>query len=272
MLNEIVEFKLEEIEASKAQEPVSVLESLIEQTDEPRDFFNALVKPESFDTQVIAEVKRKSPSAGLIRPQYAQDGFRPELIAQQYAQAGASAISCLTDEKFFGGHLSFIKKIKSVIDLPIIRKDFILDPYQIIQARAHSADAILLIAECLSSDQIEHMLELAHSLSLSVLLESHSRSNLERVLPLVDRSVHDRVLIGINNRDLTKMETHLSHTSDLADLVSDRSKLVSESGIKTPNDLEQLRSHDISIVLVGEHLMRQEHPGNALRTLLGTNL
>lgn len=278
VLSEIIDFKLGEIAKAKAKLPVADLESMIADSEPPRDFFGALVKPSNPRTRVIAEIKRQSPSAGLIRPEYEQDGFVPELIAQQYSQAGASAISCLTDEKFFGGHLSFMRRIKQSVDLPVIRKDFILDPYQILEARAHSADAVLLIAECLDNPQMIEMLDLAHRLDLSVLLESHSRSNLERVLPLVDSSTHRRVLLGINNRDLTKMETDLAHTAELADLIVradpnhhgiDRSRLVSESGIKTPQNLADLRTVGVHIVLVGEHLMRQEHPGQALRTLLG---
>ena len=268
VLNEIVEFKRSEIVSAKASEPSSVLESMIADSEPTRDFFSALVKPNESGTRVIAEIKRRSPSAGLIRPEYEQDGFKPEAIAQQYSNAGASAISCLTDEKFFGGHLSFIKRIKSQINLPVIRKDFIIDPYQILQARAHGADAVLLIAECLGDSQISQMLDLANDLDLAVLIESHSESNLARVLPLVKASAHQQVLIGVNNRDLTKMATELSNTARLAPLVEDRSALVSESGIKTPKDLADLRASAVHIVLVGEHLMRQQHPGNALSQLL----
>lgn len=272
VLNEIVEFKRSEIESSKSTEPISVLESMIADSESPRDFFSALVKPGAKETRVIAEIKRRSPSAGLIRPEYGsldgQDGFRPEIIAQQYSNAGASAISCLTDEKFFGGHLSFIKRIKAEINLPVIRKDFILDPYQILQARAHGADAVLLIAECLNDAQIAQMLSLSNDLGLGVLIESHSEHNFLRVLPLVKASAHQQVLVGINNRDLAHMVTDLNTTARLAPLTTDRSVLVSESGIKTPQDLIDLRGSGVHIVLVGEHLMRQPHPGNALSALL----
>ena len=268
VLSEIVEFKLGEIESAKACEPVSVLESMIGDLDSPRDFFGSLVDPNEQHTRVIAEVKRQSPSAGLIRPEYELDGFKPEIIAQQYSNAGASAISCLTDEKFFGGHISFINRIKAVVDLPVIRKDFILDPYQIIQARAHGADAVLLIAECLSNAQITEMLELADSLGLSVLLEVHSKANLLRVQPILNASNNKRVLLGINNRDLTRMVTDLAHTTGLVELVDDRSILVSESGIKAPADLARLRDHGVHITLIGEHFMRQPNPGDALKAML----
>jgi len=268
VLSEIVEFKLGEISSAKRAESVALLESIIADTEPTRDFFGSLVDPNEQHTRVIAEIKRQSPSAGLIRPEYSDDGFNPEDIAQQYSNAGASAISCLTDEKFFGGHLSFINRIKSAVPLPVIRKDFILDPYQIIQARAHGADAVLLIAECLADTQITEMLELAKSLDLSVLLEVHSKANLLRVEPIIKASIHNRVLLGINNRDLSKMITDLAHTTDLVDLVEDRSILVSESGIKAPADLAKLRSHHVHIALIGEHFMRQPNPGDALKAML----
>ncbi|MBL4698399.1 MAG: indole-3-glycerol-phosphate synthase [Phycisphaerales bacterium] len=268
VLGEIVDFKLEEIVSAKLAEPITVLEGMIAAAPPTRDFFGALVDPNEQHTRVIAEIKRQSPSAGLIRPEYELDGFKPEIIAQQYSNAGASAISCLTDEKFFGGHLSFINRIKAIVDLPVIRKDFILDPYQIIQARAHGADAVLLIAECLTNAQITEMLELADSLGLSVLLEVHSKVNLLRVQPILNGSTNKRVLLGINNRDLTRMVTDLAHTTDLVELVDDRSILVSESGIKAPADLARLRDHGVHIALIGEHFMRQPNPGDTLKAML----
>lgn len=268
VLSEIVDFKRSEIADAKVSEPISVLESMIADSDSTRDFFGALVKPGTPGTRVIAEIKRQSPSAGLIRPEYEQDGFKPELIAQQYSNAGASAISCLTDEKFFGGSLDFIQRIKAAIDLPVIRKDFILDLYQITQARAYGADAVLLIAECLTDTQIAEMLEHTNTLDLAVLLEVHSKANMLRVQPIIRDCAHNRVLLGINNRDLSKMITDLAHTTDLVDLVDDRSILVSESGIKAPADLATLRSHSVHIALIGEHFMRQPHPGDALKAML----
>jgi indole-3-glycerol phosphate synthase len=273
VLAEIVDFKHQEIESAKRTEPLAALEEKIANAEPTRDFFGALVDPTETRTRIIAEVKRQSPSAGLIRPEYGfnngQDGFRPGFIAQQYSNAGASAISCLTDEKFFGGSLAYINQIKSAVRLPVIRKDFILDPYQITQSRAYGADAVLLIAECLDDAQISEMLELAHTLDLAILLEVHSRSNLLRVEPLIAASTNKRVLLGINNRDLTRMITDLAHTTDLVDLVDDRSILVSESGIRTNADLLHLAEHRVHIALVGEHLMRQSNPGDALAALLG---
>jgi indole-3-glycerol phosphate synthase len=268
-LREIVEHTRAVVEESRSRVPDSELRSRIADLDAPRGFFEALAAPTK-GTRVIAEVKRRSPSAGLIRPEYDSDGFDPSRIAQQYSKAGASAISCLTDEKFFGGELRFLRIIKESIDLPVLRKDFMIDPYQIIEARAHDADAILLIAECLSDDQIRDMLDLSHELGLSVLLEVHSRENLLRALPILEESHNPRTLLGINNRDLTRMITDLKHTTDLLGLVPDRSILVSESGIRTHDDLAHLRSHGVHIALIGEHLMRHPHPGEALAQMLGS--
>ncbi len=266
-LREIVEHKRTEVEAAKLRTPMSDLRARIEDEPEPRGFFEALTSPTS-GTRVIAEVKRRSPSAGLIRPEYDSDGFDPSLIAQQYSKAGASAISCLTDEKFFGGDLRFLRQIKEKIDLPVLRKDFMIDPYQVLEARAHGADAILLIAECLTDTQIREMLELSSTLGLSALLEVHSRDNLIRAVAILSDQLNPRTLLGINNRDLTRMVTDLAHTTELLDLVPDRSILVSESGIRTSDDLEHLFSHGVHITLIGEHLMRQPNPGDALAQML----
>ena len=156
------------------------------------------------------------------------------------------------------------------VNLPVIRKDFILDPYQILQARAHMAlTRSLLIAECLSDTQISQMLDLANDLDLAVLIESHSARPISSASShSIKASPHQQVLMGVNNRDLSRMVTELSNTARLAPLVEDRSVLVSESGIKTPDDLTDLRAWAVHIVLVGEHLMRQQHPGNALCELL----
>lgn len=246
------------------------MEALVAQEDPPRNFFAAVTRhKDRFDTAVIAEVKRMSPSAGLIRPEYAGDGFEPEVIARKYHRAGAAAISCLTDERFFGGHLSYIKRIREAIPLPVLRKDFIIDPWQLWESRAAGADAVLLIAECLPEADLIDLLILAQQLQLTVLIEVHDVENLLRVRPHVGFPHRSYALLGINNRDLTTMQVDLNHTLRLLDLVDDRSILVSESGIKTPDDLVRLQAADVRIVLVGEHLMRQDDPGKALGELLG---
>ncbi|MDX2118424.1 MAG: indole-3-glycerol phosphate synthase TrpC [Planctomycetota bacterium] len=269
ILDEIIAHKREEVAAAKARTSLAELEAMVAQEEPPRNFFAAVTTHASAnDTAVIAEVKRKSPSAGLIRSEYAGDSFRPEFIAQRYHEAGARAISCLTDEKFFGGHPSFIRRIKDAVPLPVIRKDFLIDPWQLWESRAAGADAVLLIAECLNQSMLLDMLILAQQLQLTVLLEVHTPENLLRVRPHVGFPHPSYALLGINNRDLSKMEVDLGHTIRLADMVENRSVLVSESGIRTPQDLKRLRGVGVQIVLVGEHLMRQEDPGAALKALL----
>lgn len=269
VLREIMAVKRREVAEAKARAPLSELEALVAQEEPPRNFFRAVTR-KSERPAVIAEIKRRSPSAGLIRPEYDGDGFRPEDIARAYFRNGASAISCLTDENFFGGHLSFIRRVKEAVPLPVIRKDFLIDPYQLWESRASGADAVLLIAECLTESQIVDMLILAQQLQLTVLLEVHSMENLLRVRPHIGFPHPAYCLLGINNRDLTTMTVDLGHTLRLVDIVDDRSVLVSESGIKTPDDLKRLKDEGVRIVLVGEHLMRQPSPGTALAELLGT--
>ncbi|MFI4898378.1 MAG: indole-3-glycerol phosphate synthase TrpC [Phycisphaerales bacterium JB059] len=266
----IVEHKREEVERAKAEVSMKELEARVAQADPPRNFFGALRRmSEAGLTAVIAEIKRRSPSAGWIRPEYESDDFSPEVIARAYLNGGASAISCLTDERFFGGRLEFIQRIKDVVPLPVLRKDFIIDPWQLWEARAAGADAVLLIAECLTESQIVDLLILSQQLQMTALLEVHSMENLLRVRPHVGFPHPGYGLLGINNRDLHTMTTDLSHTVRLVDMVEDTSVLVSESGIRTPEDLTRLRRAGVRIVLVGEHLMRAEHPGEALERLLG---
>ena len=243
----------------------------------PRGFVSALTRP-SDRPAVIAEVKRRSPSAGLIRPEYAEVssgsevGFDPVGIASRYFEAGASAISCLTEEKFFGGSLSFLSAIRGSVDLPVLRKDFLLDPVQAIEARAAGADAVLLIAECLSDAALDDLVGRTLELGMDVLLEIHDEANLQRAAARVARSP-DRILLGINNRDLRTMKVDLGHCCRLAAGVPDPARVVGESGIRTPEDLLTLRNAGIRIVLVGERLMRHEDPGEALSLLLsGTSL
>ncbi|MCA9303985.1 MAG: indole-3-glycerol phosphate synthase TrpC [Phycisphaerales bacterium] len=268
-LREIVEHKRVEVERARSTAPQSELVARCRDLEPARDFVGSLLaRASTGSTAVIAEIKRRSPSAGLIRSEYDGMGFDPSVIAQGYSKAGASAISCLTDEKFFGGDPAFVQRIRGSVDLPVLRKDFMIDPYQVHEARAMGADAILLIAECLTDTQIAEMLALAGDLGMGTLLESHDPGNLDRMLRLVEGVEFGRYLIGVNNRDLRTMTTDLAHTTDLVDRVPDRSVLVSESGIRTPADLAMLRGHGVRIVLVGEHLMRQPQPGVALGELL----
>jgi indole-3-glycerol phosphate synthase len=283
VLKEIVEHKRLEVEAAKARTPFSELEAMVVQQEPPRNFFAAVTQRPAvpatpptagglavrLPTAVIAEVKRRSPSAGLIRPEYEGDGFDPAGIARRYHANGAAAISCLTDEKFFGGSLSFIERIKEAVPLPVIRKDFIIDQWQLWESRAAGADAVLLIAECLNDSELVDMLILAQQLRLTTLLEVHGIDSLLRVRPHVGFPHRSYGLLGINNRDLASMKVDISHTTRLMDMVEDPSVLVSESGITTGEDLTRLRRVGVRIVLVGEHLMRHADPGAALAELLG---
>ncbi len=273
-LRDIVEHTRQEVEAAKREITVDQFREAIAELGRPRNFFGAVVRRNTPDTTaVIAEIKRKSPSVreggGWLRPEYASDDFDPVAIAKRYHASGASAISCLTDETFFGGHLSYIHRIRDAVPLPVLRKDFIIDPWQVWQSRAAGADAILLIAECLSESEMVDLMILARELQLTTLIEVHDMENLLRVRPHVGFPSRSYGLLGINNRDLSTMTTDLNHTMRLADLVDDTSVLVSESGIRTPADLSRLRQAGVRIALVGESLMRQEDPGRALSVLLG---
>jgi len=278
-LNKILESCREHVAACKQFFPVSMLSHVAEGQSPPRPFFEALTKglppPAHQSVRVIAEVKRKSPSAGLIRPEYALVTFDPASIARAYELAGASAISCLTEQAHFGGDLGFIAQIKGVCALPVLRKDFIIDPYQVIESRAAGADAILLIAECLDAEPLATLAWQAIRLGMSVLIEIHDEANLPVAVEIVTaingaRDNAAGALLGINNRDLSSMIVDIEHTRSIAARVSTdlRAVLVSESGIKTHQDLESLLQIGVQRVLVGEHLMRQASPGDALRQLL----
>lgn len=280
VLKEIIEHKRTEVAHAKAQTDFGELESLVAQAEPPRNFFGAVTHHiDAFHISVIAEVKRKSPSAGWIRPEYeklaprkkpvAAGGFDPGQIAKRYYDNGAAAISCLTDQKFFAGHLSFIDRIKEAVPLPVLRKDFIIDPWQLWESRAAGADAVLLIAECLTIAEMVDMLILAQRLGLTILLEVHSVDSLLRVRPHVGFPHPSYFLLGINNRDLANQKVDVNHTLRLLDMVDDVNTLVSESGIRSNKDATWLRHHGVRIQLIGEHFMRAEDPGAALAELLG---
>ncbi len=246
--------------------PLAMLRERISELGRPRNFFRSVVDDRHpAVTRVIAEVKRKSPSAGVIRTD-----FDPVDIARRYYEAGAAAISCLTDREFFGGSLEYIHRIRDAVPLPVLRKDFVIDEYQIWEARAAGADAVLLIAECLSEAQIIDYQILATELQMTTLLEVHHLESLWRVLNHVGFPHSGYGLLGINNRNLETMETDIRHVMRVADMVEapTRRVMVAESGIRTAADLARLREHDVRVVLVGESLMREPDPGAALRALL----
>jgi indole-3-glycerol phosphate synthase len=264
VLQDILARKAVEVARAKEAVPVEALKERISELGRPRNFFQAVVDRRHPDaTHIIAEVKRKSPSAGVIR-----EDFDPVAIAKAYAANGAAAISCLTDEEFFGGKLEYIHQIRDAVKLPVLRKDFIVDLYQVWEARAAGADAILLISEALEERDIIDFQILATELGMTTLLEVHDVEHLLRAVNIVGFPHRSYSLLGINNRDLRTMKTSIEHCMRLAELLENTSVLVAESGIRTPQDLARLRAHGIHIALVGEHLMRQPDPGEALRELL----
>lgn len=277
VLKDIIEHKRIEVAAAKARTSFAELEGLVAQAEPPRNFFAAVTHhPDAFHSSVIAEIKRKSPSAGWIRPEYEHligpahpSGFDPASVARRYHANCAAAISCLTDEKYFAGDLRFIERIKEAVPLPVLRKDFIIDPWQLWESRAAGADAVLLIGECLTIAEMMDMFILAQRLGLTVLLEVHDVETLLRVRPHVGFPHPSYFLLGINNRDLGAQKVDVNHTLRLLDMVDDPGVLVSESGIRSHKDVTWLRHHGVRIVLVGEHLMRAEDPGAALAALLG---
>ncbi|MEM6855072.1 MAG: indole-3-glycerol phosphate synthase TrpC [Planctomycetota bacterium] len=263
MLNEIVENKRLEVEAAQRARPLDEVKAAAAAADPPRNFFASVTRPKG-QLRVIAEVKKASPSAGVIRAD-----FDPVAVARTYHENGAAAISCLTDEKYFQGKLEYIAQIKKAIPLPVLRKDFIIDPYQIYEARAAGADAVLLIAECLGEAQMIDLLILATELKLTALVEVHDYESLIQVKSHVGFPHPGYQLLGINNRNLKTMTTDVGHTLELLKEVPSTDILVSESGIRTHDDIQRLAEANVHRVLVGEHLMRQDDIGQALRELMG---
>jgi indole-3-glycerol phosphate synthase len=264
ILDEIIETKKQEVAERKERVPVEQLKDTIATLGRPRNFFQAVTKePGKKALNLIAEVKKASPSAGVIRAD-----FDPVKIAQEYAAAGADALSVLTDEKYFQGKLEYIHAIRDVVKLPVLRKDFLIDTYQVYEARAAGADAILLIAECLQVNEMIDLQILATELNMTCLIEVHDMDNLIRVRDrLIGFPHRSYSLLGINNRDLRTFKTDLGTTLRLSELVEDRNVLVSESGINTFSDIEKLQAAGIRAVLVGESLMRSDDIGAKVREL-----
>lgn len=265
ILDDIVAAKRQEIEQRRAITPLEVLKDRALTFPRPRNFFHAVTKKNEKPLNLIAEVKKASPSAGVIRPD-----FDPVYIAQAYAAGGADALSVLTDEKFFHGKLEYIQAVRQAVPLPVLRKDFILDEYQVYESRAAGADAILLIAECLPAARLIDLQILATELNLTCLIEVHDMENLMRVRDCVIGLPHRGYsLLGINNRDLRTFKTDLGVTLRLAELVADRDVLVSESGIHTKADIDKLARAGVRAVLVGESLMRSDDIPAAIGKLFG---
>ena len=260
ILSQIVTVKREEVTASQRQKPLAAVRMDAESRLQTRDFVGAMRrKIAAGHCAVIAEVKKASPSKGVLRAD-----FIPADIAQSYAQFGAACLSVLTDRQFFQGQPDFLKQARASCALPVLRKDFMVDPYQVYESRVMGADCILLIAACLDDAQMADMEALALSLDMAVLVEVHDGVELERALKL------KTPLIGINNRNLKTFEVSLDTTLGLMAQVPENRILVTESGIALSADVERLRAAGIQAFLVGEAFMRAEEPGVALNDLFGT--
>lgn len=264
ILDQIVKTKRAEVAAAMVTRPLAELHRAIETTPPPRDFLAAVTKKPAGTVNLIAEVKKASPSAGLIVP-----NFDPVAIARVYAQNGASALSVLTDETYFSGRLDHIDRIKQVVDLPVLRKEFIIDQYQVIESRAAGADAILLISEILSLDEVERFHAAARRYGMAVLIEGHSASNLLAVIERMGAPADNGYLLGINNRNLHAQTTDVNKTVQIAQALPPDTLLVSESGLCTREDVEVVANAGACAVLVGESLLRSGDVGAQVRALLG---
>lgn len=249
ILEQIIADKRKEVEKRKKEQPLEELKEQLVLLGKCRNFYKAVTKANSRGINVIAEIKKASPSAGVI----CRD-FAPVTIAKAYERCGADAISVLTDEKYFQGKLEYIDHVKHAVDLPILRKDFIIDIWQVYESRVAGADAILLIAEALKPAELIDLMIAAAELTLTVLLEVHDADSLLAVRSMVGFPRKGYSVLGINNRDLATMKVDLNTTSRLAGLLDNKVELVAESGIKTRQDVEKLKAAGVSAVLVGQTL------------------
>ena len=259
-LREILESTRNSVSEKKKNFPLTKLESELRHLESTRGFRNGLMKSlEQNSIAVIAEMKKASPSQGLIREKY-----EPEVIAKNYEQANAACLSVLTDEPFFHGSLEHLSLVRACVDLPLLRKDFIIDEYQIYESRYGGADCILLISAALTQNQLHDYHQLAIELNLDVLVEVHTLNEMESALKIGPN------LIGINNRNLETLKVNLEITKRLSTEVPEEIVVVSESGIKSCEDVKKIISYGVTTFLVGEVFMRAEHPGNELRNLFFT--
>ena len=262
ILETIIQTKRQEVEAAKQARPLADLEAAIAGASAPRDFYAAVTRRRG-SVRLIAEIKKSSPSAGLIR-----HDFEPVAIARIYEANGAAALSVLTDRTYFGGDLSFIAMIKQAVPLPVLRKDFVIDEYQVLESRAGGADAILLIAEVLSPAQVDVFSQSASALGMSSLIEVHDDRQLQAVRHLL--SPDRRTLLGINNRDLHRQRVDLETTRRLAASLPRGVPFVAESGIRTRPDVRMLGEAGAAALLIGETFMRADDIGAKVKELLGT--
>jgi indole-3-glycerol phosphate synthase len=265
MLDQIIADKRLEVNHRQAQRSLDQLKEQVRSMPKCRNFYKAVTKPNRRGINVIAEIKKASPSAGLIR-----HDFDPVAIAQIYEKCGADAISVLTDEKYFQGRLEYVEQISRAVVLPVLRKDFIIDIWQVYESRAVGADAILLIAEALQSGELMDMMIAAAELTLTVLLEVHDADTLLKVRSLIGFPKKGYSVLGINNRDLSTMAVDLNTTSRLAGLLDNKSELVAESGIKSRADVEKLKSIGVRAVLVGQTLCEHKNIEEKFSELFGS--
>jgi indole-3-glycerol phosphate synthase len=257
ILDRIMAVKRAEVAAAQKSVPSSSLEDLAARQKPPRDFVSALRrKIDAGEAAVIAEIKRASPSKGVMREQ-----FDPAQIAMSYAAGGAACLSVLTDREFFQGAPEHLAAARAACALPALRKDFVFDPYQVLEARAMGADCILLIAACLSAAEMKALEGAAEALGMAVLVEVHDAAELDAALTL------RTPLIGVNNRDLRTFETRIETTLGLLQRMPADRIVITESGIASPADVARLRSRGVNAFLVGEAFMRAPDPGGALRAL-----
>ncbi len=257
ILKKILATKQEEVEKRKSNVPLDMLKDIAANVEAPRGFYRALkAKAEARQPAIIAEIKKASPSKGVIR-----ENFKPVEIAQDYAMNGATCLSVLTDKNYFQGSEVYLQMVRERCPLPVLRKDFMIDPYQVQEARALGADCILLIVAALADEQMQELEEAAASLGMDVLVEVHDAAEMERALQL------KTPLVGVNNRDLRSFETRLETTLSLQEMAPDDRLLVTESGIHTPEDIKQMTDQGIYTFLVGEAFMRAPSPGQKMREL-----
>jgi len=257
ILKKIIARKKEEISEARTCISEQMLKEGLAQKSPPRGFVQALKdKISNGQSAVIAEIKKASPSKGVLR-----EDFHPAEIAQSYAAHGAACLSILTDRDFFQGAPEYLQQARAACELPVIRKDFIIDPYQVYEARAMEADCILLIVACLDDEQLANLNDLAQSLGMDVLIEVHDEVELQRGLQVTNP------MIGINNRNLRTFEVSLQTTLNMLDQIPDDKLVITESGILAPKDVALMREHDVHGFLVGEAFMRAADPGAELARL-----
>ena len=255
ILDTIIAHKQKELAAEQAQVPIVELEARVANLPPTQDFRDAIRGDGT--VKLIAEVKKKSPSKGIIR-----EDFDPVSIAKTYVENGAAAISVLTDKHFFAGELDYLRAIRDIVGVPLLRKDFTIDPYHIYQARAAGADAILLIVAALTAAELRTFMDVAASLSLACLVEVHTQEELAIALDI------DAQIIGINNRDLRTFHTDIATTFRLRESIPADKIVVSESGIYSPEDVMRLQEAGVQAMLVGESLMRSPDIGEQVRSLI----